>query len=211
MTFDSFDTQLEHTIRTRMAGFRHQRVAGKGLRQAAVAIVIMPCPATKRPSVLLTLRPASMNRHAGQYALPGGRLDTGETQAQAALREVREEVGLDLQEADILGRLDDFETRSGFCIASFVVWGGDGQEPHPDPSEVQALFYVPFEELDSPEIPELLAAREGEAPVLSAFIPTLGHNIFAPTAALLYQFREVALRGNATRVAHFEQPSFTWS
>ncbi|WP_127114223.1 NUDIX hydrolase [Shimia sediminis] len=211
MQFSSFDPQLEATLRDRLGRFAPVKVTRPGLRQAAVALVVMPSPKDNVPSVLLTLRPATMNRHAGQYALPGGRLDDGETELQAALREVREEVGLDLGEADVLGRLDDFETRSGFRIAPFVIRGGTAQDVRPDPGEVQEVFFVPFDELNSPDIPEMRAARTGEAPVFSAYLPTLGHNIFAPTAAMLYQFREIALRGRETRVADFEQPSFTWS
>ncbi|WP_073251712.1 NUDIX hydrolase [Shimia gijangensis] len=211
MQIDSFDDILEHKIRARLAEFEPVSVTRPDLRQAAVAIIVMQNPDTGAPSIVLTLRPATMNRHAGQYALPGGRLDAGETQAGAALREVREEVGLSLQEADILGQLDDFETCSGFRITPFVLWGGSGQVLDPDPTEVEAVFFVPFTELNSPDIPQMHAWQTGEKPVPSAYIPTLGHNIFAPTAAMLFQFREIALRGKATRVSDFEQPSFTWS
>ena len=210
MAFDRFDQQLRTDIRTRMTRFEPVQLDGAGLRDAAVAIVVAEAPETGEPSVVLTRRPSSMNRHAGQYALPGGRVDPGETVEQAALREVHEEVGLDLGAGEVLGRLDDFETRSGFRIAPFVLWCADVAGLTPDPSEVEAVFFIPFGELDDPAIPTLHALERGENPVMSAFIPTLGHHIYAPTAAMLFQFREVGLRGMATRVAHFEQPSFAW-
>jgi len=65
-------------------------------------------------------------------------------------------------------------------------------------------------ELDRPGIPELRAIPESDRPVLSLPIPMLGTSIHAPTAAVLYQLREVAIHGRATRVAHYEQPVFAW-
>ena len=81
----------------------------------------------------------------------------------------------------------------------------------PDPAEVAACYRVPLAELESPDIPILRRTSHGEHPVLSAHLPSVGHEIFAPTAALLYQFREVALAGRDTRVSHFEQPRFAWT
>ncbi|MDU8927423.1 CoA pyrophosphatase [Alisedimentitalea sp. MJ-SS2] len=210
MAFDRFDRHLRSDVHARLERFEAVQLEAAGLREAAVAIVLAQDPETGRPSVVLTRRPTTMNRHAGQYALPGGRVDAGETATQAALREVEEEIGLQLGKGDILGRLDDFETRSGFRIEPFVLWCGDVDRLAPDPREVEAVFFIPFTELDDTAIPTLHALQAGESPVMSAFLPTLGHHIYAPTAAMLYQFREVGLRGEATRVAHFEQPSFAW-
>ncbi|TMF19602.1 MAG: NUDIX domain-containing protein, partial [Chloroflexi bacterium] len=57
-----------------------------------------------------------MRRHAGQMALPGGSLQIGEDAEDCALRELEEELGLTLTKDNVLGRLDDFDTRSGFTI-----------------------------------------------------------------------------------------------
>ncbi|MBZ0218708.1 MAG: hypothetical protein K8F25_19280, partial [Fimbriimonadaceae bacterium] len=107
-------------------------------------------------------------------------------------------------------RLDDYATRSGFRISPLVFWGNETAILNPDPNEVEQVFRIPFEELNSSSVPDLSDTPDGEHPVLSALMPSLGGRLYAPTAALLYQFREVAIRGNNTRVAHFDQPEFAW-
>ena len=110
----------------------------------------------------------------------------------------------------MLGALDDYKTRSGFRIRPFVIWGGSLANMRPDPIEVAVVFQVPLGDLDSPEIPRLTPSEDPNRPVLGAPIAVTGHVVHAPTAALIYQFREVAMHGRATRVAHFEQPEFAW-
>jgi hypothetical protein len=110
----------------------------------------------------------------------------------------------------VLGALDDYRTRSGFIIRPFVVWGGPLDDMRPDPQEVAVVFQIPLDDLESPAIPQLTPGEHEDAPVLGAPIAALEHVIHAPTAALIYQFREVALFGNATRVAHFGEPEFAW-
>ena len=119
-----------------------------------------------------------------------------------------EEIGIRLGEENILGRLDDFVTRSGFIMTPIVVWGGPALEPLPNPGEVASVHRIPLMELMRVDAPNLRQEREGVAPVLR--MPIGSDYIAAPTAALLYQFREVCLMGRHTRVAHFEQPQFAW-
>ncbi|MBN9278901.1 MAG: CoA pyrophosphatase, partial [Hyphomicrobium sp.] len=107
----------------RMAGFERHAINDAALRHAAVAIIVAAGEDPAEASVLLTRRPQHLNRHAGQYALPGGRMDVGETPEAAALRETEEELGLYLASSAILGLLDDYATRSGFCITPVVIWG----------------------------------------------------------------------------------------
>ena len=204
------DVDLRATIMQNLHAFTRQDLQGPTLRQAAVAIVVVGNARGEETSILLTRRAKSLRRHSGQYALPGGRVDEGESSEQAALRELHEELGVEVQGADVVGLLDDFVTRSGYCITPVVVWGGVKPEIEPNPNEVAAVFHIPLSELVSPDVPKLRSGPEGEQPVLSAPLPTLGHEIYAPTAAILYQFREVALSGRSTRVAHFEQPTFAW-
>lgn len=205
-----FEQSLRNTIAERLDKFEVRSHPKDELRDAAVAVVIADDPKSGAAGILMTMRPPKLNRHGGQYALPGGRLDPGETDIVAARRELQEELGLTLGDGDVLGRLDHFPTRSGFRIAPVVMWCEDTAMMQPDPSEVDRVFHLPMQELDSPDIPRLQPSDNSPHPVLSAFFPTLGHYMFAPTAAILYQFREVALRGEATRAAHFDQPSFAW-
>jgi mutator protein MutT len=201
------DDSLRERISNHLAGFEIESHDGEGLRAAAVALVLI-ADDTGTPCFVLTRRAAGVRAHGGQWALPGGRLDPGETPEVAALRELSEEVGLDLAEDDILGRLDDYPTRSGFVITPVVVWAGLEAHMVANPDEVAAIFRVPLGELDRPDVPRLHRIPESNRPVIS--IPLLGANIHAPTAAILYQLREVAVWGRPTRVAAFDQPVFAW-
>lgn len=158
---------------------------------------------------LLCRRAAKMNRHAGQWALPGGKTDEGETSVDAALREVEEELGLTLDPSQVLGRLDDYETRSGFVITPIVVWGGPDVELDPDPREVAHVLRIGLHELCRADSPRFVSIPESDRPVVQ--LPIGRDLIHAPTGAVLLQFRWVAIEGRAdARVNEFEQPVFAW-
>jgi len=163
-----------------------------------------------RPCFAITRRSESLDAHAGQWAIPGGGLDPGEDATAAALRELREEVGLRLSPDRAVGLLDDYPTRSGYVITPVVLWAGAGVELTPNPHEVARVWRVPLAELDAPGVPRLWSIPESDRPVLSIPFATLDTFIHSPTAAILYQFREVALHGRPTRVAHYDQPVFAW-
>jgi 8-oxo-dGTP pyrophosphatase MutT (NUDIX family) len=158
---------------------------------------------------LLCRRASTMRNHAGQWALPGGRCDPGETVEQTALRELHEELGLDLGLDAVLGILDDYPTRSGFVITPVVVWGGGDPELDADPGEVASTHRIGLHELCRPDSPRFVHIPESVHPVVQ--VPLGGDLIHAPTGAVLVQFRWVALEGRADeRVDTFEQPTFAW-
>lgn len=198
---------LRAAMTARLAAFPREPQQGEGLKRAAVTLTVID-DGHGQGAFILTKRAPRMNRHAGQWALPGGRLDPGETPEQAGLRELHEEVNLELPADAVLGRLDDYPTRSGYLIAPVVIWAGTKAELTPNPLEVASIHRIAFRDLFAPGSPEFVTIPESDRPVIR--MPLAGSSIHAPTAAVLYQFREVALAGRATRVAHLEQPVFAW-
>lgn len=222
-----FETALRRQIAARLASFPLLAPASPAAghphppRRAAVAVAIveeghgaelpgMPSPPhwSRRAALLLTRRSMRLRSHAGQWALPGGRVDEGESAEQAALRELQEEVGLVLGEETILGRLDDYVTRSGYAITPVVVWAGEARRLALNPDEVASIHRIPVAEFMREDAPLLDEVEGGGHPVLR--MPVGDNWIAAPTAAVLYQFREVCIAGRETRVAHFDQPAFAW-
>jgi 8-oxo-dGTP pyrophosphatase MutT (NUDIX family) len=159
-------------------------------------------------AIVLTRRSAGMRAHAGQWALPGGRLEPGETPLDAARRELHEEIGVELGPDAVLGALDDYATRSGFVITPLVFWAGTGADPQPNPDEVRSVHRVSLRELCRPDSPRFVSIPESDRPVVQ--IPIGGDLIHAPTGAVLLQFRRVALEGVPERVVDLEQPTFAW-
>lgn len=157
-------------------------------------------------AVILTRRGSQLRAHSNQWALPGGRIDAGETPLEAAMRELDEEVGLTLSDTDLLGRLDDYPTRSGYVITPFVFWAPSHAEPVANPEEVASVHRVAIRELCRE--PRFVDIPESDRPVIQ--VPIGGDLIHAPTGAIVHQFRAVAYDGSTTRVDGYEQPVFAW-
>lgn len=190
------------------------------LKQAAVAVCVTETvteheTVTERdhetetgagPALLLTRRAAALRAHAGQWALPGGRRDAGETAIEAALRELAEEVGVRLDADSVLGLLDDYVTRSGYVMTPVVCWAGQVGQLTAAEAEVASVHQVPLADLDV--APRFISIPESDAPVIQ--LPLFGGYLHAPTAAVVHQFCQIACRGTVRRVAHYEQPVFAW-
>lgn len=202
------DAELRARLAANLARFELASPPPAELRRAAVAVAIV-ARRDGEACFLLTERSASLRHHAGQWALPGGRLDAEESVEQAALRELGEEVGLQLDPTAVLGRLDDYATRSGFAISPVVVWGGEAGALRVDPAEVAAVHLYPVSCLDHPGVPRLSRIPESDREVIEIPLGD-GESVYAPTGAILYQLREVAMHGRPTRVGQFDQPVFAW-
>jgi 8-oxo-dGTP pyrophosphatase MutT (NUDIX family) len=190
---------LRELIQQRLGGF-HRVAAGAPLVRAAVAIVVLQ---KQDACIPLFLRPAGLASHPGQFALPGGKLHGDESAVSGALRELHEELGLQVFGDAVLGLLDDYDTRSGFTITPVVMWSqSEATELQPSAAEVAELFLLKLSDLQ-------VAVKSAKRGTSRAFCLELPWGpVYAPTAAILYQFSEVALGGRATRVNDFYQPPF---
>jgi 8-oxo-dGTP pyrophosphatase MutT (NUDIX family) len=205
-----FDEPTRRNIAERCAAFTRLPASepAPALKRAAVAIALVEAAgAFSGTALLLTLRAAGLRAHRGQWALPGGRCDQAETPVMAALRELHEELGLELKAADVLGLLDDYPTRSGYLITPVVVWAGQSASISPNPAEVASVHRIALDAIERADAFDFVAIPESTRRVIR--FHHAGRFIHAPTAALVYQFREV-LAGRDTRVAELEQPVFAW-
>jgi 8-oxo-dGTP pyrophosphatase MutT (NUDIX family) len=202
-----FDDATRRNIAERCAAFaRLEPGDATGLKRAAVAIVLVEA-ASGGTAFLLTLRARGLRAHSNQWALPGGRCDEGETPLAAALRELHEELGLELGPDDVLGMLDDYPTRSGYLITPVVAWAADSAKCSPNPAEVRSVHHIALSDVEQPDAFDFISIPESDRRVIR--FRHAGQFIHAPTAALIYQFREV-LAGRPTRVVELEQPVFAW-
>jgi len=203
----SYNAAGRAAVTRNLARFDARRIDDGSLKHAAVCLILADDGAGDC-ALLITRRASNLNAHAGQFALPGGRVDAGESAIDAALREAREEINLELEPEAILGRLDDFPTRSGYVITPLVAWAPQGAAMSANPAEVARLYRVHLSEFARPGSPEFVSIPESDRPVIR--YPLLDTKIYAPTAAVMYQFMEVAVHGRDTRVAHLEQPVWAW-
>jgi 8-oxo-dGTP pyrophosphatase MutT (NUDIX family) len=178
------------------------------LKRAAVAVALVEADnGSGGTALLLTRRAASLRAHRSQWALPGGRCDEGETPIEAALRELHEELGLELGLADVLGLLDDYPTRSGYLMTPVVSWAAASAALSPNPAEVASVHRIALADITAADAFDFTSIPQSTRRVIR--FRHAGQFSHAPTAAVIYQFREV-LAGRDTRVGELEQPVFAW-
>ncbi len=164
----------------------------ENLKPAAVLVGIVTGPA---PGVLLTKRAATLRQHSGQVSFPGGRIDPDDTSAEAAaLREAYEEIGLDPSHAEILGRMHDLVTVSGFRVTPVLALLTPGFIVAPSPHEVDAVFQLPLSVLVDPLAPRLHTAMHDGIARKYWVWPHPEHEIWGATAAILMRLA-TRLRG----------------
>jgi 8-oxo-dGTP pyrophosphatase MutT (NUDIX family) len=205
-----FDDATRRNIAARCAGFARlpESEPAPALKRAAVAIALVGADeSAAETALLLTRRAAGLRTHRSQWALPGGRCDSGETPIEAARRELHEELGLALEPGSVLGLLDDYPTRSGYLITPVVVWAAASAAISPNPQEVASVHRIGLDTVEHEDAFDFTGIPESTRRVIRFHHD--GGVIHAPTAALIYQFREV-LAGRDTRVAELEQPVFAW-
>ena len=203
-----FSSAFRETLAARCHSFPRIAHDGEGLKRAAVALALVEADdGSGETALLLTRRATRLRAHAGQWALPGGRCDPGETFEETALRELEEELGLRLPPQNVLGVLDDYPTRSGYAMTPVVAWLDDISALRPNPEEVASAHRIRLDVIQDKDAIEFETIPESPRPVIRLRLGE--HRIHAPTAALIYQLREL-VADRITRVADLEQPVFAW-
>src|SRR5690242_11975074 len=146
----AFDDATRRNIAEACAAFARlpDEAEPSALKRAAVVLALTESSDGGDTAFLLTRRASSLRAHRGQWALPGGRCDAGETPVEAALRELDEELALKLPADAVLGLLDDYPTRSGYLITPVVVWAADSAAIKPNPDEVASVHRIALDTIE---------------------------------------------------------------
>jgi len=165
-----------------------------GIMPAAVLVAVVDRP---NPSVILTLRPETMRKHAGQISFPGGRIDPDDDgPVAAALREAEEEIGLPRHSVEVIGTADSYRTITGFEVTPVVGVVPPGLPLSPHPGEVAALFEAPLHYLLDPSHQHVRTVEWRGRNRCYYEIEWEGRRIWGATAAMIVNLsRRLELRG----------------
>ena len=159
------------------------------LKRASVLILLMRGRGSW--SVLFTRRAENLAAHSGQISFPGGAVEDGESLADAAVRETQEEVGIPRDGVELIGRLDDLITNSGFLVAPFVGVIHEPIEYVMQESEVVEVFEVPVDALLDPAKPEVRYVSFGNRKYPAYFYPYQQYEIWGLTGRMLKAFLDI--------------------
>jgi 8-oxo-dGTP pyrophosphatase MutT (NUDIX family) len=177
------------------------KVALPGASRPPAAVLCALFDQDGEAEVVLTRRAAGLRSHTSQVSFPGGRLDPGEEPVDAALREAKEEIGLDPAAVTVLGRLSTMRTALNPApIVPFVGALPGRPELRPNPAEVERAFTVPLAELSDPEVyrEELWTFADGsERPM--HFFELIGDTVWGATARMLYELLDLVLDASPDR------------
>jgi 8-oxo-dGTP pyrophosphatase MutT (NUDIX family) len=187
-----FDDAALARLRTILAARPAIEIHAPKLKRAAVLVPLVPNG--NGWSLLFSRRSASLAAHSGQIAFPGGGVEPGEALEAAAVREAHEEVGIASDRIELIGRLDDLVTNSGFLVAPFVGVIDERVDYVLQTSEVEEVFEVPIEALLAPDQPEVryVAFREKKYPAY--FYRYERHEIWGLTGRILKHFLDFVWR-----------------
>ena len=160
-------------------------------RPPVPAAVLVPVVMGSEPSVLLTKRTSHLTKHAGQISFPGGRIDPGDNGPEAAaLREAEEEIGLEASSVEVLGRLTDHVTGTGYQITPVLAVIPAALTYRLSPHEVDAIFELPMRVVLDPDAPK--RQRQHVRGVWREYWvwPHPEHFIWGATAAILVQLAQ---------------------
>ena len=159
-------------------------------RAPVPAAVLVPVVLGSTPGILLTKRNAHLKQHSGQVSFPGGRIDAGENAEAAALREAEEEIALDRTQVELLGRMADYVTGTGYRITPVLGVLPPGLEFRPAPDEVETVFELSIDVLLDPAAPK--RQRHHVRGVWREYWvwPHPDHYIWGATAAILKHLAE---------------------
>ena len=159
------------------------------LRRASVLIPLIRAKGSW--ALLFTKRAENLPAHSGQISFPGGTVEAGETFPAAAVREAEEEVGIPAGRVELIGRLDDVVTESGFLVAPFIGVIHEPIEYVIQESEVDEVFEVPVDALLDPAKPEVRYVLFGDRTHPVYFYPYEQHEIWGLTGRMLKAFLDL--------------------
>lgn len=184
-----FDDAALERLRGLLAHHVSIEIDAPHLRRACVLILLIR--ANGSWALLFTRRAENLAVHSGQIAFPGGGVEDGESLPDAAIRETEEEVGIPGSAVELIGRLDDLITNSGFLVAPFVGIVHEPNEYVMQESEVVEIFEVPIDALLDPAKPEVRYVSYSDRKYPAYFYPYGQYEIWGLTGRMLKVFLDL--------------------